>query len=113
VTVTFASPPINIPPPDPSTELLDIMLPFNNRCAWSNTARGLTKFRENLLLCTSNLLLPTTHNTVSTPDIFRTHHTLLRLSTTLPRQTVTRQEDTFAALSLQLLVMATPEKFVL
>jgi hypothetical protein len=93
------------------TEFLDTMLPFMSRCACPNTARGLTRFLENLLLCTSTLLSPTTHNTVS-KWMPRTHDTLLPFNTNLPAQMVTRQEEVLASLS-QLLVVATPEKFAL
>lgn len=78
-----------------------------------NTARGLARFRSNTLLCTSSLLSPTTHSTVSTPGMPCTHDKVLCLSTSLPAQIVIRQEEVFKEFPLQLLVISTPEKFVL
>jgi hypothetical protein len=59
------------------------------------------------------MLSPTTHTTVS-KGMPRTHDTLLRLSTSLPAQMVTGQEEEFLEVPLQLLLAkATPEKFAL
>jgi hypothetical protein len=107
VICTFASPYTHIPPPELSTMLLDTLLVLKTTLAWSPTISGLTWLSAKVLLCTSSLLLCTTHTRFfkGTPS---TLDTLLFRKMILPLQSVMRQRDASVAFELQLSVSLTP-----